>query len=112
MNRQNLIDGYKKIVTTIYEPANYYERVLEFFKEFKPSKKKITMLRFCYIKALIKAMFLLGIIDKGRRYYWKLLFKTLFRYPRLLPEAVTFAIYGLHFRKIFALPNTRLENGD
>jgi hypothetical protein len=25
---------------------------------------------------------------------------TLFRRPRLFPEAVTFAIYGYHFRKV------------
>ena len=48
MNMQKLISGYKKIVTTIYDPKSYYERVMEFFKEFKPAKKKsIKMLRFC-----------------------------------------------------------------
>jgi len=102
MNIHKLFDGYKKIVTTIYDPKSYYERVMEFFKEFRPAKKKdISMLRFCYVKALFKAMFVLGFLEKGRRHYWKFLMKTLFKYPRFLPEAITFAIYGFHFRKIF-----------
>ncbi|MCL4442023.1 MAG: DUF4070 domain-containing protein, partial [Firmicutes bacterium] len=97
------IEGYKKIVTTIYDPAPYYARVQEFFKEFRPAKKKsITMLRFCYITALFRAMFRLGIWEKGRRHYWKLLLTTLVKYPSFFPEAVTFAICGLHFRKVFA----------
>lgn len=103
MNPQVLIEGYKKIVTTIYEPSRYYERILEFFKEFKPVKRnRLKMFRFCYLTALFKAMFYLGVLEKGRRHYWKLLLKTLTRYPRFLPEAITFAIYGFHFRKIFS----------
>ena len=102
MNMQKLIEGYQKIVTTIYEPKHYYARVLEFFKEFKPAYKRgISSLRFSYAKALFRAMYTLGVKEKGRRYYWKLLFQTMVRYPRFLPEAVTFAIYGHHFRKVY-----------
>jgi len=102
MNPHRLLEGYKKLVTAIYSPKAYYERVIEFFKEFKPLKKKRPpMLRFCYIKAFIKSIIYLGIMEKGRKYYWKLLLKTLIRYPHFLPNAVTFAIYGFHFRKIF-----------
>lgn len=112
MNLQTLFDGYRRIVTTIYEPGRYYERVLEFFKEFKPARKKsIRMLRFSHIKAFFKAMIYLGVLEKGRSYYWKLLLKTLFRYPRFFPEAVTFAIYGLHFRRIFSNLKPQLEGG-
>lgn len=113
MNPQKLIEGYKEIVTTIYEPSRYYERVMEFFKEFKPLKKKdLSMLRLCYVKATFRAMFILGVIDKGRRHYWKLLLKTLFKYPRFLPEAITFSIYGLHFRKVFRVYEPQLQTGD
>ncbi len=102
MNPQMLLEGYRKIVTTIYSPGPYYERIWEFFKEFKPARRaRITQLRLCYLAALFKAMFYLGILDKGRRHYWKLLLKTLVRRPRFLPDAITFAIYGFHFRKIF-----------
>lgn len=112
MNSQVLIDGYRRIVTTIYDPARYYERILQFFKEFKPIKRsRIRMFRFYYLKALFKAMFYLGILEKGRRHYWKLLLKTLTKYPRFLPEALTFAIYGFHFRKIFHKNRPQLQTG-
>ena len=66
--------------------------------------------RLVYVKALLQATFHLGILGTGRRHYWKLLFKTTFRYPRFLPNAVIFSIYGFHFRKIFRqMP--RLEGG-
>ena len=55
MNIQKLTNGYKKIVTTIYDPKPYYDRVMEFFKEFKPvTKKNISMLRFCYVKGFLE----------------------------------------------------------
>ncbi len=43
----------------------------------------------------------LGIIGKERYQYWKLFFWSLFRRPRLFPLAITLAIYGFHFRKVF-----------
>lgn len=111
MNMQKLTEGYQKIVTTIYDPKHYYARVLEFFKEFKPTHKKgISTLRFSYATAFFRSMISLGIMEKGRRYYWKLLLKTLVKYPRFLPEAITFAIYGHHFRKFFNVNRCLLRN--
>jgi hypothetical protein len=46
-------------------------------------------------------MYLLGVRGKERLEYWKLFFWTLFRNPRLFPDAITLAIYGHHFRRIF-----------
>jgi radical SAM superfamily enzyme YgiQ (UPF0313 family) len=102
MNPQYLVDGYRSIVTTIYDPAAFYDRIYKFFKEFKPMKRKrAERFRMVYIKALFQALFYLGILDKGRRYYWKFLLKTTFCYPRFLAKAVILSVYGFHFRKIF-----------
>ncbi|WP_134217941.1 DUF4070 domain-containing protein, partial [Pelotomaculum sp. FP] len=102
MNLQKLLEGYKSIITSIYDPAAFYERVYKFFREFKPIKRKrAERFQLIYIKALLQAMFYLGILEKGRRHYWKLLIKTTFRYPRFLPEAVSFSIKGFHYRKMF-----------
>ena len=40
MNPQKLVEGYQQIVTTIYDPAAFYDRVYKFFKEFKPIKRR------------------------------------------------------------------------
>jgi len=58
-------------------------------------------LQMSHIKALIKSMVRLGIIGKERYHYWKLFIWMLFRRPKLFPLAITFAIYGFHFRKLF-----------
>ncbi len=101
MNYEALINGYKRVVRTIYSPRHYYERILTLLRNFKPSQKNKFRLHFYHLGAFLKSIWLLGIKGKGRVYYWKLVFWSLFRRPQLLPLAVTFAIYGFHFRKIF-----------
>ena len=101
MNREILINGYKKIVNTIYSPKHYYKRVITFLKEYKPKalKKKIHF-KFCYFKAFLKSIWFLGIKGKERLHYWKLISWTLVRRPRYFHLAISLAIYGFHFRKI------------
>ena len=101
MNYDALINGYKKILSTIYSPTYYYERVRRFLKEYKPSQKRIFRFHFSYLWTFLKSVFRLGIIGKERVHYWKLFFWSLFTCPRFLPLATTFAIYGFHFRKTF-----------
>ena len=101
MNYEVLIDGYRKILNTVYSPKHYYERVKTFIKGYKPLQKKAYRFRFSYLGAFFKSILFLGIIGKERYHYWKLFFWTMLRHPRLFPQAITFAVYGFHFRKIF-----------
>ena len=59
-------------------------------------------LRIISRKALLKSMWFLGIRHRGRLYYWKLFWWSLFRRPQLFPPALTLAVQGFHFRKVFA----------
>lgn len=101
MNKQTLINGYKKVLKTIYSHKYYYERIKTLLKNLQPSRKNKIQFHFYYIKAFFKSVWFLGIQRSGRRYYWKLIFWALFRRPKLFHLAVTFAIYGFHFRKIY-----------
>jgi radical SAM superfamily enzyme YgiQ (UPF0313 family) len=100
MDSEVLLNGYKKILNTIYSPKYYYERVMRFMKDFEPKKKKVFHLNPNYILALFKSMLKLGVIGEERIYYWKLFFWSLFRKPQLFSLAILFTIYGFHFRKI------------
>lgn len=100
MGYQNLINGYRKLIKTIYTPRQYYERIKTFLKEYRPLHGKRIHPQFTHLLAFVKSLWVLGISEKGRKYYWKLLAWTLARRPRLLPMAITLAIYGFHFRKI------------
>ncbi|HER09703.1 MAG TPA: DUF4070 domain-containing protein, partial [Bacteroides sp.] len=55
------------------------------------------------ILALFRSVFRIGLFSKGRFYYWKLFFWSLFRRPRLFPMAITYSIFGYHFRKVFGI---------
>ena len=101
MKYETLINGYKHILKTIYSPKQYYERVRTFLKEYKPQKRRgSSRLRLYHIMALFKATWFLGILGKGKRYYWKLFVSTLLKCPRSLPLAVSLSVYGFHFRKV------------
>ncbi|MFA6979571.1 MAG: DUF4070 domain-containing protein [Ignavibacteriaceae bacterium] len=100
MNPEILLNGYKKVLKTIYSPKFYYERVMRFLKDFEPMVKKEFHFDLNYIAALFKSMFKLGVLGEERIYYWKLFFWSLFRKPKLFSQAILLAIYGFHFRKI------------
>jgi len=101
MNVETLMNGYKKILNTIYSPKYYYKRVITFLKGYKPKPlKKRLHINFCDLIAFVKSIWFLGIRGKERFHYWKLISWTLVRRPRFFNLAVTFAIYGFHFRKI------------
>jgi radical SAM superfamily enzyme YgiQ (UPF0313 family) len=99
MDLKALSDGYKNIMGHIYSPKIYYERVRTFLKEYKAPKTNI-QLDFQRFMAFFRSSIRLGVFGKERFQYWKLLLWTLRKRPGLLPLAITFAIYGHHFRKV------------
>ncbi len=101
MNYETLINGYKHILNTIYSPKQYYERVRTLLKEYKPPKGNgISQLKFHHIEGFIKSIWFLGIKEKGRRYYWRLLISTLLKRPRSFPLSISLSVFGFHFRKV------------
>jgi radical SAM superfamily enzyme YgiQ (UPF0313 family) len=106
MKREALLRGYEQILRTIYSPRHFYERVITFLKEYRARQiRKKIYFKFGYIHAFLKSLWLLGIKNKGRFYYWKLIFWTLARRPRFIGFAISFAIYGFHFRKSIENPS-------
>lgn len=101
MNHETLLEGYKKVVGTIYSPKEYYARIRKFLSTYKQLHRRKARIRTTHLIALYKSIVFLGITSKERIYYWKLFFWSLFRRPALFPMAITCAIYGFHFRKVF-----------
>jgi len=102
MNLDVLHKGYEAVIRSIYTPANYYARVKTFLREYKSPKIRMP-LDFQHIMALFRSILRLGLIGKERLQYWKFFFWALFRRPRLFPMAITFTIYGYHFRRVVDL---------
>jgi radical SAM superfamily enzyme YgiQ (UPF0313 family) len=98
MEYQKLIQGYKHILDTIYSPREYYRRVRTFLQEYDlKQKSRVTLTDF---RAFLRSLWKIGLFDKGKRYYWRLLIYSLLRCPRKFSVAVTLAIYGFHFRRV------------
>lgn len=99
MNKEELLSGYQKIIKDIYSSKSYYARVLLFLKHYKPRhKESFTFNKFL---ALLKSIVYIGIMKRNRRYYWYLFFWSLFNKPKSFSMAVTYCIYGYHFRRVF-----------
>jgi hypothetical protein len=100
MDLQELLGGYRKILATIYSSKPYYQRVRNFLMIHRPLNLRGTRIRFAQLRALARSMFVLGIIGEDRMYYWRLFFWSLFHRPGQFSTAITFAVYGFHFRRV------------
>jgi len=101
MNKKILLEGYQKIMKTIYSPKEYYQRVKNFLREFRPPLRKAPKFHFYYLKALVASFWLLGVKYSGRRYFWKLFFWSLFKRPGGIPYVIGSSITGIHFRRLY-----------
>ena len=105
MNTHELLAGYKNIIQNIYATKPYYTRIRQFLLNYKRAHGKQMKIEFFHIGAFIKSMIIIGILNKGRGEYWKLMLWTLFKKPGLIVDAITFAVYGYHFQTIYGLRN-------
>ncbi len=103
MNREILIEGYRSILTNIYSLKPYHLRLVSFLKNFEPSVKSKVRITWAKVWALFRSMLIIGVFSRGRIYYWKLVAWSLFTRPRMLPLAITYSIYGYHFRKTYGI---------
>ena len=104
MDFKELIDGYKKLLRDIYKPEVYYNRVRTFLRNYKFEYKYKGSFTISRLRALIMSVYKLGVKPGVRRHFWKLMIWTLIRRPRMIPLAVTLAIYGDNFMRYFEIP--------
>ncbi|MBW2207610.1 MAG: B12-binding domain-containing radical SAM protein [Deltaproteobacteria bacterium] len=100
MGIENLREGYTNILSQIYSPKHYYQRVKAFLREYKAPKIR-SRIDTQHFLAFFRSSVRLGVFGKERFQYWKILLWTLLKRPELFSLAITLAIYGHHFRKIY-----------
>uniref|UniRef100_UPI0032177EB9 B12-binding domain-containing radical SAM protein n=1 Tax=uncultured Draconibacterium sp. TaxID=1573823 RepID=UPI0032177EB9 len=101
MSITELKSGYQEVIRGIYSGKPFYERVKHFLSDFQPKVKNKTKITFTKVKALLKSIFILGIFNQNRKYYWSLFFWSLFKRPKVFSLAITYSIYGYHYQKVF-----------
>jgi len=103
MEREKLLAGFKSINHTIYSGKVYYERLTQYLKRFQPGVKASRRRTDEQITALLRSVFYIGILSRDRIHFWRLFVWSLFRKPKLFPLAITYSIYGYHFRKVYQI---------
>lgn len=102
MSVDALVEGYKKIIKTIYSPKKYYERICVFLREYNVLKRPKRQVRMSDFRAFVRSIWRIGLMAgwKTSWYYWKTLFVTLSKHRQAFPQAVALWIYGVHFQRI------------
>ncbi len=103
MDNGKLMEGYRHIINSIYREKPYYSRVRKFLLSYNPIKTGKHKINLARIKAFLKSIYILGILNSGRLEYWKFMAWSLINKPKLFADALTFSVYGYHFRTIYGL---------
>jgi radical SAM superfamily enzyme YgiQ (UPF0313 family) len=103
MNSEDLLAGYRKIIKNIYTVKPYYQRIRQLMRNFRRRPLARRKLELTHVGAFFKAVAVLGIANRGRTEFWKFLTWTLFTHPSLFIDALTYAVYGYHFRVVYGL---------
>ena len=95
MDKQQLLEGYQRILQTIYSPKEYFERASDFLSQLGRAAR--TPLVFSDFVALARSLWRQGFVHNYRKEYWKFLAQTVRRHRHHFSKAITLAIMGHHF---------------
>ena len=101
LDRDTLVQGYRSLVKHLYTPKAYYKRLGAFLREYKPSGPR-TPPNADDVRAFFKSLWIMGVLTRGRREYWKFLSRVLLFHRKSFPEAMNLVIMGYHFRRVAA----------
>jgi len=104
MDKQKLLEGYHRIINSIYKERPYYKRLKELFRKYKPVK---AILILHGSRHFLNPFLYWGFLNKSRFVYWKFMIWTIVNKPKRLEDAITFAVYGYHFRTVYGLRQVR-----
>jgi radical SAM superfamily enzyme YgiQ (UPF0313 family) len=96
-----LIQGYQRIMRTIYCPREYYQRALDSMKrtaqEFSEPQHYDLL---SSLSSLTRVLLRLGVFDGERKEFWRFFSQTLVKHHTKFAESMRLAAMGYHFRKL------------
>jgi radical SAM superfamily enzyme YgiQ (UPF0313 family) len=95
MDPTELLEGYRKILETIYNPKEYFERASAFLSQLGSSARAPIV--FSDMMAVARSLWKQGLLSNYKKEYWKFLAGTVHRHRQHLDKAITLAIMGHHF---------------
>ncbi len=103
MDREKLLKGYHSVLQNTYTAKAYYNRIRQCLLNLGQTHRKLIRIDRYYLFAFIRSILVMGIIEKGRGEFWKLLTWSIWHQPRLFPYTIMFTICGYHFRKLYGI---------
>ncbi len=80
LDREFLLENYRRLMKRLYEPGAYYQRIRIFLGTHR-IRGPHEVMTWRDMGALLKSLWFMGVIHRGRRFYWRLLIGTLMRHP-------------------------------
>lgn len=101
MDEKMLYEGFIDLTASIYRPENSYDRLVRFFSTYqfpKTDVKIVTQYKFKDVLLIFRIIYLLGVKDSNRKYFWKLIIWSMKNNTKFLDKALLFGImiYQMH----------------
>jgi radical SAM superfamily enzyme YgiQ (UPF0313 family) len=100
MNAARLVEGYRRILNTIYSPAEYYRRALDCLSHLTQGREPRRSSFGGDVLAFMRVTLTLGVRDTARAEFWRYMKSAITSHRRNFAHAVTLAAMGYHFRKL------------
>ncbi len=99
MNAEALVEGYKTILKVIYQPDEYYRRVLRFLEQRGPNGIPASHKVSDYL-AFGASLMRQGVLGRSRIAYWRFLVNAARHHRENFANAVALAIQGYHLHRV------------
>lgn len=102
MDKDSLIEGYKSILRTIYNPSEYYQRSLDCLSRVnRDGAPKVSgRLSVNDVLGIFRITLTLGMRDQDRSSFWRFIKQLLQEHRQKVPQGLALAALGYHFRKL------------
>jgi radical SAM superfamily enzyme YgiQ (UPF0313 family) len=101
ISRAEILKNFILVINAIYEPSNYYKRVVFTSLNIRPHYKYTPNFKtwLIYMRSFLKVCNKAGFNTATGFYYWKMFFTVIFRNPKGIEAAVNFAAMFIHLQK-------------
>lgn len=96
MNKERLLEGYKRVLAEVYSPSRYFARCLALLKVLKTHPASFRTFDLGESRALFRSFLVQGF-SRYSWSYWTFLWKGLWANPRRIADLITMAVKGHHY---------------
>lgn len=115
MDEKVLYDGFINLINNIYSPEKSYQRLIQFFTTYSFPKTTVKVPEKLTLKSvwmILRIIYLLGIKDTNRKYFWKLILWTFKNNRKFLDKAILYGImiYQMHQTSLHIEETVKMQN--